>query len=215
MARRTPTLKRRRYVREPKRRFFLFCEGKKTEPTYFAALRHEYRDALILIETNPGVGVPLTVACAAARRVKELGLAHRSRKSLSSFEKGDEVWAVFDRDDHPNFTKAVALCESRGVRCARSNPCFEVWLILHERDYDRPDGRFAVQAHLKRIRPEYSPKDGKVPNCADLIRRVEKAEQRAETQLTRRNMEGASYGVPSTTVGRLTRAIREAADRAR
>ena len=33
---------------------------------------------------------------------------------------GDEVWAVFDRDDHPKFKDAVTLCENKKVRVSRS-----------------------------------------------------------------------------------------------
>ena len=40
------------------------------------------------------------------------------------------------------------------------NPCFELWLILHERDYDRPDHRDAVQRELKKLLPEYDNRRG-------------------------------------------------------
>ena len=98
---------------------------------------------------------------------------------------------------------------------ARSNPCFELWLILHERDHDRPDHRHAIQDLLAALRPEYDADRAKTPDCNDLVTRVEEAEQRAETQLQRREQEDALYGNPSTTVGRLTRAIREADELAR
>ena len=51
----------------------------------------------------------------------------------------------------------------------------------------------------------------KTPDCDDLIARVEDAERRGEEQLRRRDVEGIPFGNPSTTVGRLTGAIREAA----
>jgi hypothetical protein len=110
---------------------------------------------------------------------------------------------------------AVGLCESVDVGVGRSNPCFEVWLVLHEGDFDRPDDRHAVQAHLRVLRPEYDPAKGKTPDCANLIARVEQAEMRAEAQLARRDAEGNAHGRPSTTVWRLTQAIRNAAQRAR
>ncbi len=212
--RRTPPLKRRRYRREPKRRFIIFCEGKNTEPAYFAAFRRAYSNALIEVTTIGAGGVPLTLAKLAAERARSLGLSRRSRKALNSFEEGDHVWAAFDRDIHPNFNEAVTMCEQVGVRVARSNPCFELWLILHEDDYDKPDGRHVVQAHLKKLRPEYDKRGAKMPDCADLVTRVEEAERRAEMQLTRREDEGLPYGPPSTTVGHLTRAIQDAAQSA-
>jgi RloB-like protein len=213
--RRTPDLTRRRHRREPKRLFIIYCEGRNTEPAYFHAFRQHCADALIDVEMIRAAGVPYTLAEAAAGRARDLGLGRRSRKSLDSYEERDEVWAVFDRDEHPRYAEAVALCERVGVGVGRSNPCFEVWLILHEADFDRPDDRHGVQAHLRRLRPEYGPADGKMPNCPDLVGRVEQAERRAEAQLTRRESEGNPYGRPSTTVGQLTHAIRDAAEKAR
>ncbi len=138
-----------------------------------------------------------------------------SRKQKDSFEKGDRIWAVFDRDAHPRFEEAVALCKQHGVGVARSDPCFELWLILHERDYDKPCTRQEAQRELKRLRPEYDRDGAKTPDCADMARRVEEAEKRAEAQLRSRKEEGAPHDNPSTTVFRLTRAIRRADENAR
>ena len=201
-------LHRPRAGRDPIRKFFLFCEGKKTEPGYFLAVQSAHHSTLI--EICSGVGVPMTVAERAAACARKHGLAPRQRKQRDSFEEGDQVWAVFDRDNHPRFDEAVALCESNGVCVARSDPCFELWLILHERDYDRACTRRDVQRELASLRPEYDKGGAKTPDCADLVQRVEESERRAETQLQRRVEEGKPHGNPSTTVGQLTRAIREA-----
>ena len=147
----------------------------------------------------------------AERAVEEAETRKRGRAKPAPFEEGDRVWAVFDRDAHPRFDEAVALCERHGIGVARSDPCFELWLILHEREYDPPCGRGAVQTELARLRPEYDRRGAKTVDCDDLVNRVEAAEQRAEAQLRRRTEEGAPFGNPSTTVGRLTREIREAA----
>ncbi len=42
----------------------------------------------------------------------------------------DEVWCVFDVDDF-ELTAAVPLAVGNDIRLAVSNPCFEVWLLLH------------------------------------------------------------------------------------
>jgi hypothetical protein len=152
VARRPPDLKRRRHRREPRRRFIIYCEGLNTEPAYFAALRRVFRDALIDIATVPAAGVPLTLAKSATDRARELGLARGSRKAQNLFEKNDQIWAVFDRDVHPHHQEAVALCEGVGVGVGRSNPCFELWLILHEEDFDRLDDGNAVRAYLRQLR---------------------------------------------------------------
>ena len=167
--------------------------------------------ALIELEIHRGVGVPYTIAEMAVERARELGLSPRSRRRKATFEARDRVWAVFDRDEHPHFDEAVALCRVHGVRVGRSDPCFELWLVLHERDYDRPNDRRAMQAALQALRPEYDMGGAKTPDCDDLMARVEDAERRGEDQLQRRELEGRPFGNPSTTVGRLTGAIRAAA----
>ena len=204
-------MKRGKFRLEPRRRFILFLEGRKTEPAYFDALKRACRGALIEIKLHPGVGVPYTIAEKAVEHAGELGLDPRSRRRKHPFEGHGQVWAVFDRDEHPRFNEAVELCRNHGIDVGRSNPCFELWLVLHERDYDQPNDRHAVQALLKALRPEYEIDGAKTPDCDDLITRVEDAERRGETLLQRREEEDPPFGNPSTTVGCLTSAIREAA----
>lgn len=205
-----PNLKRRRSQREPKRRFLLYCEGKNTEPAYFKAIKRACASTLIAIEVTPGVGVPYSIAERAVQRARAEGLIRGSRRSKDSFEEHDQVWAVFDRDEHPRFDEAIALCDRYGVLVGRSNPCFELWLILHERHHDRYEPRGEMQAILERLRPEYDKDGGKTPDCDELVSRVQDAERRADVLLRRRRESGDPYGNPSTTVGHLTREIREA-----
>lgn len=121
-----PGLRRRGPLREPKRRFVLYCQGRNTEPACFQAIQRTCSSALISVEAHGGVGVPTTIAKAALAYAKSEGLAPSSRRRKQSFEKQDQVWAVFDRDDHPEFEQAVLMCKQSGVRVARSNPCFEL-----------------------------------------------------------------------------------------
>jgi hypothetical protein len=49
----------------------------------------------------------------------------------------DECWCVFDVEwpqNHPHLREAVQLAKDNGIRLAVSNPCFELWLILHFED---------------------------------------------------------------------------------
>ena len=72
-----------------------------------------------------------------------------------------------------------------------------------------------MQAALEALRAEYDAGGAKTPDCDNLVTRVEQAEHRAEAQLQRREQEDAPFGNPSTTVGRLTRAICKAHEDAR
>jgi hypothetical protein len=203
------SLARRVGKRVPNRRFTLFCEGQNTEPAYFRALAAQFQGTIVEIAIVPAAGVPMTIAKKAADAKTP------PRRKKDSYEENDEVWAVFDRDDHPNHDSAVRLCEDKGVGVARSNPCFEVWLLLHFRDYDRPDGRRPVQDLLEDHLPGYDARAGKTPDCHRLLTQLAEAEQRAERQLAARRGEGKPFGPPSTTVFDLTRAIAHAAAQSR
>ncbi len=213
MARQVPRLSRRGPQREPKRRFILYCEGSNAERDYFNTLKRSFGFTLIEIEINRGVGVPRTVADKAIRRA--LQIKPNKRRKENSFEENDAVWAIFDRDTHPDYQDAVARCQANHVKVGTSNPCFELWLILHIEDFDRPDDHKLVQRRLRVLRPEYDPQRRKTLDCSELVESVGIAEDRAELQLTNRQREGEPHGRPSTTVHQLTRAIREAAEKAK
>jgi hypothetical protein len=83
-----------------------------------------------------------------------------------------------------------------------------VWLILHFEDFHCPDGRHAVQKHLKKICPGYDPDKGKTMNCLDAVKNIGEAVRRAERQLRKRKEEGLEFSAPSTTVFELTRKVR-------
>jgi len=204
-------LRRAPPTRAPKARFLIYCEGENTEPHYFHQLLALHHHA-VLLDIVPVPGDLIKLAREAVERGRREGAGRRRRRN--SFEEADQVWAVFDRDEHPAFDEAIRLCESNGVSVARSNPCFELWLILHEKEFERPDGSRAVCRELAALNSEYDPNRRKVCPWDRLGERVEAAERRARLQLSRREGEGAPHGRPSTTVGALIREIREAARRA-
>jgi hypothetical protein len=53
----------------------------------------------------------------------------------------DEVWCVFDFDVHPHVQDAIALANANQINIAASNPCIELWFVLHHK---------AQTAHLER-----------------------------------------------------------------
>lgn len=56
----------------------------------------------------------------------------------------DEMWCVVDTDEF-DIAKAAWLADDLGVRLAVSNPCFELWLLLHVADHQ---GRCASYKQL-------------------------------------------------------------------
>lgn len=60
-------------------------------------------------------------------------VAHQQRARLEG-DAFDEVWCVMDVENpapHPSLEEALRLARRNRIRCALSNPCFELWLILH------------------------------------------------------------------------------------
>ncbi len=199
------SLRRAAPTRSPKRKFILYSEGKNTEPDYFHAMRRHLLGALVDIEVIDAAGVPMTIAERACERVLSM---KRSRGRKSSFEEGDQVWAIFDRDEHPRVPDALERCRGGNVNVAFSDPCFEVWLLLHFDDFDRPDDRHQVQAILAEVCKGYDPKGKKSTDFSKLMPNVGAAEQRAELQLKRRQSEGQPPRRPFTTVFNLTTELR-------
>ena len=155
--------------------------------------------------------MPLTIAKAAVAYLKA-GSSRGRRQGRSAFEAQDEVWAVFDRDEHPNFDAAVDLCERNGIHIGLSNPCFELWLVLHHQEYNRPESTDVIQSILSKLHPEYDRRHSKTLDFDSLVGRVVEAEDRAMRQLDLRASINDRYGNPSTRVGMLTRAVRQAHD---
>ena len=43
----------------------------------------------------------------------------------------DEVWCIFDVDEHPRLNEAIELARRNEINLAISNPCIELWFLLH------------------------------------------------------------------------------------
>jgi hypothetical protein len=201
--RRFANTKRRRATRDPKTLFLLICEDTNSAPLYFSAIK---RVSNANIEIIPGAGTPEVIAAKAVEEAKKRGFIG-NRRRLDWYAKSDQVWAVFDRDEHHHFDEGVKICAENGILLARSNPCFEIWLILHFEDFHRPDGRHLVLSRLCALCPEYKEGKGRAVDYGTLIRALDQAETRAEAQLRARSDEGVAFGPPSTTVFELTRGL--------
>ena len=207
MARKNPELRRRGPVREPKKTFYLFCEGKNTEPDYFHALKRKFNDPLIRVIPTAVGGVPLTIAKLSAEQANAIGKGAKRKRAKQSYQEDDEVWAVFDRDEHPHIDEAKQLCKANNVGIAFSDPCFELWLILHIEDFNRACDRHDVQRVFGEIHEGYDRRGAKTADFSALLENLEEAERRADTLLRRRREERGGTN-PSTTVFNLTRSIR-------
>jgi hypothetical protein len=109
---------RRQPFRRSADRILVVCGGVTTEPAYFEGMRRSYR--------NAAVKIVMRKAGVSPAELVEYAMSVRDRDR----EDFDEVWCVCDVDDF-DLTGAVQLAARNDVRLAVSNPCFEVWLLLH------------------------------------------------------------------------------------
>jgi hypothetical protein len=174
------------------------CEGSKTEPAYFHELRRAERRQVEL-EIVPA-GTPKTVVERAVEMQKEA--IRKARKD--PFLGYDQVWCVFDIDEHPLVPDAIQQARDHKIELAISNPCFELWALLHFQDH---------QAHIERDRlrdicQRHMPRYGKIIPFSDLFAHIDTAINRAEELDRIHERRDTPGGNPSTGVYRLVRSIR-------
>jgi hypothetical protein len=195
-------LHRKVAIKDQKQKLYIFSEGQNTEPLYFEAYGRLVASTIVQVVCLEEHGSPRTLLKHA--REKRLEISRKNyRRDNGEFDK---VWIVFDQDDHPGIPDVLAESMQQSINVAFSVPCFEVWLILHEEDYDRDEHRHKTQSKCEEVCLGYSKATRKVPNLGDLMKKVADAEKRAKALFERREADGGL--APKTTVFRLVAAIR-------
>jgi len=194
---------RRAPSREPKRRLLVVCEGKRTEPEYLRGYLAAHRGSAVEVVIHPERGDP--------KKVVEMAKdAHTKAKKLAKqqhdpFLAYDQVWCVFDRDDHEHFDDAIQMAQANDLQLAVSNPCFELWLLLHLRESPGERHRDDLRALLRK---DHLPGYDKRVRFSDLAAGVKDAIARAERLAQDAERLGDDpHKNPTTGVFRLLRAI--------
>ncbi|MDP8256109.1 MAG: RloB family protein [Candidatus Alcyoniella australis] len=127
------------------------CEGTKTEPNYLRGFQQQQkrRRPSPLFEIVPGKG----------RRTDPCNLVRFALDKKKESERErlpyDATWCVFDYDNRPKIDIAIQLAESNGIKIAFSNPCFELWYLLHfDEQHAEIEGKQLVRK-LKTYIPGY------------------------------------------------------------
>jgi hypothetical protein len=186
---RTRKPSRRKPFREPLPLILIVCEGERTEPDYFNGLAQIIRNPRVKIEIAKVHGVPLTLVRAA-------------KKLKDSNPQFDSVWCLPDVDEHPFIPEAVQMARDNGIRLAISNPCFELWLLLHFRESPGMKHRDKIAEMLTEFIPGYDKAiDFAKSKLAD---GYDAAVQRAKRIRASMKLTGDEMRNPSTDVYRLT-----------
>jgi hypothetical protein len=179
------------------------CEGKVTEPSYFNALKQMGHNSLLHVEVKPGGMAPKTLVDFAVDLKQEAET--EARRGSDDNLKYDEVWCVFDVDAHERLPDAKQKANANRIELAISNPCFELWLLLHFQDQRQHIERHQAQSACRSHMPGYQkevPFELVYPHHQEAVDRAVALDEWQEQQ-------GRPGGNPSTGVHLLTERIRE------
>lgn len=136
-------LERKRNSRASYDRILIVSEGSKTEPNYFKEIRAEYRLHMANVAVHPSAfGTEPLQVVDYARELFENGNKFKGLQPRVY----EQVYAVFDRDEHRTFHNALARAQALDGKLRNdlkkpvkftavpSRPCFEFWLLLHFED---------------------------------------------------------------------------------
>ena len=146
--------KRKRNVREPKKIILIVCEG-ETEKKYFNTFRTRYRNNNIKIHTD------FILQNDSINLIKFTKTKRSLVKDFDANEK-DCAWCVFDVDNNTDkvLKKVNDFAKKANIEIALSNPCIELWFLLH---YKEVHSQISVQDSLSKLKefiPNY--KKGKI-----------------------------------------------------
>ncbi len=150
----------------------IVCEGENTEPSYFEQFR------LTSAHIKP-VGTGYNTSSLVNRAIQ-----------LAQEKVYNQVWCVFDRDQHNHFNQAIQLAEKNNFDVAYSNQAFEYWLILHFEDHqggsmDRKDYDAKLNQYLKNFGVVYDGKKSKIisENFFEILDGIDEKTQMERKQL--------------------------------
>jgi len=191
--------------RRPYKILVIVCEGEATEPIYF----NHYRTR----------GKNLKIETPKTKKTDPVGLAKFARKQIGRYDldmrSGDQIWCVFDAD-HNTDSQISAACRvaSPQIRIALSNPCFELWFLLHfaytESKISSTDLGLRLKKHLQKYAKTLDVFNELDPRTDTAIRNAKKLNSyQKNNQILLRSAKSN----PSTQVFRIVEAIGDMTDR--
>lgn len=193
-------------------RILIVSEGSKTEPLYLGEIRADYRPPTANVQVHPGRfgTTPLQVV-----EYAEHLFVHGDEVKGIQPRSFEQVYAVFDRDDHATYHNALVKAAALDGKLRNDNhrsvsfasiaciPCFELWLLLHFEEVLAPLHRTEVYQRLSTYLPDYD--KGQPGHYANTKARLADAMQRADHLATLTNAYDGT--APYTDLHRLVRLL--------
>ena len=198
--RRHRALRRQSPRKDQLARFVIFCEGQVTEPKYLSAFARlpKVREAANL--QIRGMGYDPRRLVEEARSMKH----HQRRQGAGA----TQYWCVFDVEaptQHARLLEAVQMAHDNDIGVAVSNPCFELWLLLHYEDRES----WIDNGNCSKLLSENDQSRRKHLDAAAYMSLFTEAMQRANKLETLHERAGREFphNNPSSTMNRLLQAI--------
>lgn len=159
MGRKRKGFKRKSGFRDA-RLFVIATEGQKTELKYFSDLNAEeyFPNNNVKVEV-----IPSEAGRSAPRHVLQRLDDFRRKYKIN---EDDELWMVIDRDFHSWTIKELSesrqLCIQKNYKLGISNPCFELWLLLHLEDVN-------LLSDKEKDKLKWNKRRGKRTHCEHLL----------------------------------------------
>ena len=100
----------------------------------------------VIVDDFHGVPASLVDRAADRKRREAAGVRRRRGAALGTV---NEYWCVFDIDQHPNIPAAINKADGNEIEVAISNPCIELWFLLHFEARTAPISRHEAQRLAK------------------------------------------------------------------
>jgi hypothetical protein len=193
--------------KDQKQRFLLCCEGKGTEPGYFRSLANFLRNPLIeLIEVEIAAheGTDPKQVVEQAKRLRA-DADREARRMHDDNLRYDQIWCVFDRDEHVHFDEAINQASDNNLGLAVSNPCFELWILIHFQNQTGGLTRKDAQGKVRSYLPNYN----KSISFIELKGHTNEAARRARKMEFDAEESGKATDNPTTGVWKLVKKLCE------
>jgi hypothetical protein len=195
-------------------RILIVTEGTKTEPNYFNDMRKDYKlpTASVCICPSSSGTAPRNVV----EYAEQLFLKGNQHKGLAA-RAFEQVYAVFDRDNHDTYAEAIKKAKNLNKKHANdikqqvkfaaipSNPCFELWLLLHFMDVSSPLTSTEVMKQIKKQIPGYDKSRGDIFQL--IASQLDQACKRADRLIESNSADNGQY--PYTYVHNLVKVLLE------
>jgi hypothetical protein len=126
------------------------------------------------------------------------------------------VWCIFDveakvtQQGRPGLAAALKMAKDNGISIALSNPCFEIWILLHAEDHQAPIYSDRAQGRCSELQLV---KGKHIADAGKLLQRYSVARDRAQTLDVKHDREqraNAEDRNPSSSFYKLVEALFEA-----